>query len=260
MNSFTKKELTYNLITFQTSSDPIPTEREIHDYHEVLYYTGGETDFLTEEGQHPLRPRSLLIIPRNTYHFFRSRDRFERLKICVPSAFLQATPFAPLFNKLLLVDRPEEGVSFALERLCKAAAAGSAFHAYCAFLMLLCELEQTDTRQCRIEFDENGCSREIASYVSRHLADDLSIGTLSRALGLSVSTVTHTFKKEMGIPLHEYILQRRLMLAQHRIAGGRKPTEIYVDCGFGDYSSFYKAYCRFFGYSPSKETKHPPQN
>ena len=61
------------------------------------------------------------------------------------------------------------------------------------------------------------------------------------------------FKKEVGIPIHKYILQKRLVYARKRIYEGAQPSKIYSDVGFKDYSSFYKAYLQYFGHSPAKE-------
>ena len=48
-------------------------------------------------------------------------------------------------------------------------------------------------------------------------------------------------------------MQKRLIYAQKLIVKGQKPSKTYSDSGFSDYSSFYKAYLKFFGYPPSEE-------
>ncbi|MBQ3133584.1 MAG: helix-turn-helix transcriptional regulator [Clostridia bacterium] len=260
MSNYFEKKLTYNPITFFISDNPTPTEREIHNYHEILYYVGGKADLLTEEGQRPLQQNSLLLIPKDTYHFFRSEHRFLRLKIRIPTDFLQATPFGRLFSRIAVLDEPDNAVAEAVARLYRIVESEDgergAFRAYSAFLMLLCELDSAPVdRLSKAELAGNGYVSTLTSIIAQNLSGDLSIRTLAEQVGLSPSSVTHTFKKELGISLHEYVVQRRLMLAKEKIATGYKPTEIFADCGFQDYSSFYKAYCRFFGYPPSKEQK-----
>ena len=128
------------------------------------------------------------------------------------------------------------------------------FYVYNMFMMLITEMDITGVfKEGQIETSKRNFLPEVISYVSQNLSGDLSIETLSKRLNLSSSTLTHSFKKELGISLHEYITQRRLMLAKSLIFENKKPSKIYFDCGFRDYSSFYKAYLKHFGYPPSKE-------
>jgi AraC-like DNA-binding protein len=47
-------------------------------------------------------------------------------------------------------------------------------------------------------------------------------------------------------------------MAQREISFGAKPTDVYVKCGFSDYSTFYRAYKNQFGKPPSEkgDTEH----
>ena len=45
---------------------------------------------------------------------------------------------------------------------------------------------------------------------------------------------------------------KRLSKAQQLIAMGKKPTEIYTECGFTDYGTFFRNYTKHFGFSPSQ--------
>lgn len=63
----------------------------------------------------------------------------------------------------------------------------------------------------------------------------------------------HIFKKELGISLHQYITQKRLLYARKLIKEANYPTKIYTEIGFKEYTSFYNSYKNFFGYPPSYE-------
>ena len=69
---------------------------------------------------------------------------------------------------------------------------------------------------------------------------------------MSESAFAHLFKKELGMPPHKYIEEKRLYYAKHLISKGEKPSKIYSECGWSDYSSFYKAFRKMFGISPSE--------
>nr|MBQ4319131.1 AraC family transcriptional regulator [Clostridia bacterium] len=70
---------------------------------------------------------------------------------------------------------------------------------------------------------------------------------------VSESTLFRTFRKELGITLHRYITEKRLSYARKLIMDNENPTNIFLDCGYGDYSSFYRAYSKMFGHPPSDD-------
>ena len=104
-----------------------------------------------------------------------------------------------------------------------------------------------------IKKDVSLLAERLKAYVSDNLSGDLSVETIASAVNISSSGIIHSFKKELGISLHNYITQRRLIYARELIINGHQPSKIYTDCGYSDYSSFYRAYVKFFGRPPSKE-------
>ena len=54
----------------------------------------------------------------------------------------------------------------------------------------------------------------------------------------------------MNIGIMEYVRNKKVLLANRKIKHGKKPTEIYIECGFSNYPSFYRAYSEYFGYPP----------
>jgi AraC-like DNA-binding protein len=57
----------------------------------------------------------------------------------------------------------------------------------------------------------------------------------------------------MNISVYQYMLRKRLILAQQKIRDGESATAAAMLCGFNDYSSFYKQYKKLFGVSPSEK-------
>ena len=43
-------------------------------------------------------------------------------------------------------------------------------------------------------------------------------------------------------------------MAQRRLRSGAKPTEVYLELGFSDYSTFFRDYKKQYDHSPSEET------
>jgi AraC-like DNA-binding protein len=89
-------------------------------------------------------------------------------------------------------------------------------------------------------------------YINGHLSESLTVAGIAKRLNISPSLLSHAFKNEMNIAPYRYILKKRLVLAQHKIARGESATAAAIECGFGDYSGFYKQYKKTFGTSPSR--------
>lgn len=60
-------------------------------------------------------------------------------------------------------------------------------------------------------------------------------------------------RTNLKLRLKNTFLEKRLIMAQNMLIMGNKPTKVYEECGFNDYTAFYKNYIKFFGRSPSKE-------
>ena len=92
--------------------------------------------------------------------------------------------------------------------------------------------------------------RQLEEYIEEHLEEDLSLETLARKFFVSKYHIAHVFKDNIGMSIHQYITKKRLNLCKEAISGGTSVTDAYHRFGFGDYSSFYRAFKKEFGISP----------
>ncbi len=90
----------------------------------------------------------------------------------------------------------------------------------------------------------------ITAYVERNYAKPITLPELSRQFYVSDSTVSHLFKQKLGVSVHRYVTQRRLIAAKTRIESGEALEDVAIGTGFGDYSVFYRAFKRTYGISP----------
>ena len=93
-------------------------------------------------------------------------------------------------------------------------------------------------------------------YTNENLCTVASIEEIAEHLFVSESYLFRLFQKELHQTPKKYIMEKRLLLAQKMIRDGEKPTMVCERCGFGDYTTFYRNYITFFGYSPSKKKKY----
>ena len=95
---------------------------------------------------------------------------------------------------------------------------------------------------------------KATAYIREHLTEIKGIEEISSALYITKSHLHHIFIKELRMTPAKYILSKRLILAEKKLRRGAKPTEIYAECGFEDYTTFFRNYKKYFGSSPSVAT------
>ena len=90
----------------------------------------------------------------------------------------------------------------------------------------------------------------LVYYIEEHLEEDLSLERLASEFFVSKYHIAHVFKDNIGISIHQYITKKRLALCKEAIRGRMNISEAYEMYGFGDYSSFYRAFKKEYGISP----------
>ncbi|MBQ3596407.1 MAG: helix-turn-helix domain-containing protein [Clostridia bacterium] len=235
------------------------TEREIHNYHEFLFYIDGNATFRTENFRKKLKQSTLIFIPKGKFHLFTLENpkKFFSLKFSfsegeitknLPTEFLLDAKLISNLDPLIL-SLLEDCVTL----LKKEVDDTDRLRLYGNFISLISTFSKIDCAVYRKNYSP--AVLECIEYVEKNLSEDLTISNLSKVLGFSTSTLSHTFKTQTGISLHGYVCQKRLSLAKMLLDKGEKPTEIYTKCGYKDYSSFYKAYVKEFSTKP-RQQKH----
>jgi AraC family transcriptional regulator len=94
--------------------------------------------------------------------------------------------------------------------------------------------------------------RRVTDYVEEHLAEDLSLARLAEVAGISASHLKAQFKRSTGLPVHEYVVQRRVERAKALLLGGRLPaSQVAAEAGFAHQSHMARCMRRVLGVTPS---------
>lgn len=94
--------------------------------------------------------------------------------------------------------------------------------------------------------------QRICDYIEENINHDLSLERLAAEFFISKYHIAHIFKENIGISLHQFITKKRLALCQSAILSDVSITAAYRMAGFGDYSSFYRAFKKEYGLSPKE--------
>lgn len=97
--------------------------------------------------------------------------------------------------------------------------------------------------------------RRLCDYIEEHIEDELTLEKLAGEFFVSKYHIAHVFKDQTGLSIHQYITKKRLALCKEALLGNSGITDVYQSFGFGDYSSFFRAFKKEFGISPKEFQK-----
>lgn len=95
-------------------------------------------------------------------------------------------------------------------------------------------------------------TRRAIDFLTRHLAQDVSLEDVASECRVSVSHFIRAFRRTTGTTPHQWLLQRKLERAMQLLASGEALSEIAAECGFCDQSHLTRAFTRRFGVSPGR--------
>ncbi|MBR5140201.1 MAG: helix-turn-helix transcriptional regulator [Clostridia bacterium] len=233
-----------------------------HSFCEIMYLEEGEIEYAVESKRHVIKKGDVLLVSAGSYHL-------EKRIIKSPTK-LYCLGFFPdnIGCHDLACEIFERGRQFSLGKssafvmLLSAAREKLSQSKSCAheFIRAMSEaavfiLSDLDMSEDPGEDIKNVTVRRVIDYINKNLSEIRSCEDIAAAMFFSPSYVRSIFKREMGIGIMEYVRNKRILLAHRKMKHGKKPTEIYAECGFSNYPSFYRAYLDYFGYSPKMVKK-----
>lgn len=96
---------------------------------------------------------------------------------------------------------------------------------------------------------------KVITYIEHNLSQKITLSDTAKRFWVSESTISQTFKEKMGVSFYHFVTQRRLIMAKIMILEGEAMEEISEAVGFGDYSTFYRAFKQEYGISPRQYRK-----
>lgn len=94
---------------------------------------------------------------------------------------------------------------------------------------------------------------QAADWIDQHSAEDMSLATAARAMGLSPFHFLRTFKAVTGLTPHQQLIRARLRRGARRLLEDDGPvTDIALKVGFTDVSNFINSFRRAVGIPPSQ--------
>lgn len=238
----------------------------IHENHELFCLVKGNVGYMVEGHKYKLYPSTVLLMRSSESHklIVNESEEYERYVINFSTEFLTENGFdlnilSPYFNRELGQKNrylPKDFPTFALSEFFeKTEREAKVISPKCAVLSnlaaLLSAINVAFLNKSNKETEDLG----IINYINRNLTDDISLSNIAKFANLSPSQLSRVFKSLTGTSVHEYILTKRLILFHEKRGQGLSVQKACQECGFHDYSSFYRLYKKRFGSSPAKKSQ-----
>lgn len=245
----------------------------LHVCYEILYLIEGNALYTIEGKEYSAGPGDIIFTVPNEFHSFSFPKpcNYSRTFFHIYPAFLEKVADilpdmsihnpgegnlipSSLVNKYHLYDIFE-----ILENSCadKTDEETDAVVFGCAVQML--SIIHTILRKEDLSVSMDHVSQNVLkmmSYISEHYIENIGLQDIADHMYMDKSYIGRLFKKHTGMTIKPYINMQRILKAKNLIASGKQATDIYTECGFENYSTFYRAFKKYVGYTPEEFKKH----
>lgn len=108
-----------------------------------------------------------------------------------------------------------------------------------------------ESKQIQIE-EESSLALDIKKYLDENYLEELILDDLAKSFDLSVVHLIRVFKKEFGLPIHSYILNKKVHFAKELLSSNLPIIEVAQNSGFFDQSHLNRSFKRIFQITPKE--------
>lgn len=240
-----------------------------HTFHKIILLLAGRADYAIEGEHYRLQPGDFVLVGRGSIHRpeVADGDFYDRMILYISPRYLDALTcgedmaacFARAQAQFRYVyhtaasDHIRELFAL-LERARIEGGFGAELLQRALFAQLMVAVNRAVFSTQGVDAD-GGDTKVVAilQYLNGHLAEPLSIDDLAGRFYISKFHMMRRFRAETGYSIHNYVTEKRLLLAQQLLQGDTPLRTVAEQCGYQDYSTFSRAYKKQFGCSPSQK-------
>lgn len=243
-----------------------------HPYFEIFFFVSGHTKIMVEGLDFQLKKGDVLIYPPGVMHRNIHLDAevpYERFYLYATRDFLNSVStrecdIPETLEKMTQgghycfhvgeeqLDRLISLVDQVIDGSERQSPSERLINRYQFSVLLLQVVNMMTSLNVVPQSDHSKHMSDLIRYINLHATEPLSLDDLAGTFHLNKYYLLREFKNYTGISVHQYLIIRRILAAQELIRHGSKPREASFQCGFVDYSSFYRAFKARVGISPEQ--------
>ncbi|WP_026509760.1 helix-turn-helix transcriptional regulator [Butyrivibrio sp. LC3010] len=244
-----------------------------HDYYEFYFFMGGHIIMYIDGKSFVPVPGTMIIIPPGAAHFARLLDSdspYKRFVFWVTEDFLHTLSNISE-DYLFLTDKTKPSGRFFIHKFTEIefnAIQGKVFTlideinsdrfgkdakiliSVSDFMLSINRMVHETENPSITDSEPDSLYQSIILYIESHIDEDLSLDRLSDIFHVNKFHISHLFSDTNGLPLHKYVIKKRLAMCKDAILNGQDISATAAAYGFTDYSVFYRAFVKEYGISP----------
>lgn len=247
-------------------------ESHHHDFCKIVIFISGKVDYIIEGKTYSLRPWDILLVNQFQIHqpIIDPSIAYERIVIwmnpvgiekfsteefSVLSLFQELNKMGNSLIRLPitetekvrgLLNQIEENINH--DHITKNVMTNLYIVQLLVFLFQIYDACAGEISRNDVKFDKSILA--VMDYIQENIHEELSVETIARAFFASKHHLMRKFKLQTGMTMHKYILHKRLLVAKQLILNGHHMTEVCLQSGFSDYTTFYRTFKKEYQMSP----------
>ncbi len=243
-----------------------------HNHYELYFFVEGDVDYLVEGRKYMPAPNSILLFAPGVFHGVRinSEKPYRRFTVHFSPDLLAADHREFLLSafasgesshgqQLYFEEVDRYNISVFVDTLLQYKNLEEHLQEKLVPLALEALLSRVafmyEAERAAFHAPRSDTISEIISYLNQHLKEDISLDGLSERFFISKHHLNKVFRKATGTTVFDYLIRKRISLAQHLLISGCRAQDAAIEAGFDDYSAFYRSYVRVLGHAPSGDKK-----
>lgn len=251
------------------SNDILKTSIHHHDCHQILFITKGEAEICVNNDVHIAKSGNIIIFSRYENHSVNILSQeYERYILRIrPTGYNDYNKIYSLlsnrpkgFNNIIDINHTKDEFQALFELIIAEhnSADELSEEMMCSHINRLLIMLYRSLPKNENYFESQGF--ELILKLQKEFEENYSLyyalDDLAKQYNISVSTLSHQFKKITGMSVMDYLLSCRIASAKNFLAKTNMSIgEIVEQCGFSDNSNFSRTFKKLNGITPTEFRK-----
>lgn len=242
-------------------------EYHYHEFDKIVILRSGKVTYTVEGNTCELKPWDAVLVRHGEIHrpVVSPNVRYDRYVIYIAPRYIsrhgeEERQLSACFDEAAqkgehivnISDRRFKSVLEMLDEAVKSEDYAAKLYSSALFVQLMVLVNRAVLAE-KIPVEKgNDRIANVVRFINEHLTEDMTIERISSEFYISRYHLMRIFREATGETMHSYVRKKRLLRAAELLRQGESVLTVSEECGFGEYSTFSRAFKSLFGCSPTE--------